>query len=615
MFKMKIWEKTFEIWQNFCPYYRRRLLTREDLLSWATKANFIDRFSHRQEHFNIFIKLLNEIEVLCPLTRNGELLDPRFYKQPGVIHLGRIDEPQELDLYHPIQFIEIINWLIQSSYSSTPYYKNDEYLEYCNLRSLEIKIIDLKKTIRQLEHYNDDISHSEKALKEYEERYNSSKKDYPKGDDLRRLLKIRTPIWKLNEEKLETWIKIESLVAPIGSEMVSPLNVNLVPIRKVSEEDIYEFNKGYKSWRDDIMKYHQNYIKFKDIKLMEKWTYDLQRRISDDKSPISSNWIDLIEIVSPHLSRRFKGKVSYYLNLKFIRRNIFRIYWELIGKNLEYIGNPPKRPHFYYKNSDEFILYLRSILLFFGLNPSHSFILYVPGKTEEIILQEYVERSWLKFLIKNMRGEDKSTFYKKVCEDIGDKEFYFLFDFHDLRNYKDKITKYGENCAFFIPDFITENFSIEQVFNAFLSVLISLGINTNEIDKEKILEFLKKEKEKSKKIIKDLEGNSSPSIASAKGFEKVLIKFLRDNFPREINMKFPFILLDKNGYITEREQKSKLKQEIKRILAGKLKIHLIDSLENDPDRKKDKFPFEIKIEPFINNMLRVINVASYWSST
>ncbi len=611
---MKIWENAFEIWKNFCPYYRRRLLSREDLLSWATEANFIDRFSHRQEHFKIFITLLNEMEVLCPLTRNRELLDPRFYEEPGVIRLGIIDEPQDLDLYHPIQFIEIINWLIQSRYSSIPYYKNAEYLEYYNLRYLEIKTIDMKRTIKQLEYHGIDTSQSERALKEYEEQYNSINKDYPKGNDLRRLLKIRSPMWKLNEEKLKTWIKIESLIAPIGSEIVAPLNVNLVPTRKVSEDDVYEFNKAYKDWRDNIMKYHQNYIKFKDIKLMEKWTYDLYRRISDDKSPISSNWIDLIEVVSPHLCSRFKGKVSYYLNLHFLRRNIIRIYWVLKGKNLEYLGSPPRRPHFFYKDSEEFILYLRSILLFFGLNPSHSFILYVPGKTEEVILQEYVERRWLKFLIKNMRGEDKSSFYKRVCEDIGDKEFFFLFDFHDLRNYKEKITKYGENCAFFIPDFITENFSVEQVFDAFLSIVISLGINVNEVNKEKILESLKKEKEKSIKIIKELESNSSPSIASAKGFEKVLIKYLRDNFPREVNMKFPFILLDENGYITEKNQKSKLKQELKKILAGNLKTHLIESLENDPKRKENKFPFEVKIEPFINNILQVINIASYWSS-
>ncbi|MEE9377780.1 MAG: hypothetical protein V3V33_07055 [Candidatus Lokiarchaeia archaeon] len=60
---MKIWEKAFEIWKKFCPYYRRRLLTCNDLLSWAEKGNFIKRFGYSQESFKIFMKLLNEMEV------------------------------------------------------------------------------------------------------------------------------------------------------------------------------------------------------------------------------------------------------------------------------------------------------------------------------------------------------------------------------------------------------------------------------------------------------------------------------------------------------------------------------------------------------------------------
>jgi len=93
-----------------------------------------------------------------------------------------------------------------------------------------------------------------------------------------------------------------------------------------------------------------------------------------------------------------------------------------------------------------------------------------------------------------------------------------------------------------------------------------------------------------------------------------LINYLRDNYPIEINKKYPSILLDENGYITGKDQKSKLKQNLKEMLTDKLKIYLINSLENDPKRKKNKFSFELKIEPFIENMLRVINVAAYWSN-
>ncbi|KKM00879.1 hypothetical protein LCGC14_1800000, partial [marine sediment metagenome] len=302
------------------------------------------------------------------------------------------------------------------------------------------------------------------------------------------------------------------------------------------------------------------------------------------------------------------------LNLRIIKRNIIRIYWELKGKNMRYLGNPPRKPHFYWKDNDEFTLYLRSILLFFGLNPSHTFILYVPGKTEEVILQEYVERRWLKFLVKNMKGEDKSHFYKRVCEDVGDKDFFFLFDFHDFRNYEDKLSGYGEKCAFFYPDFITENFTIKQVYSAFLSIVNDFEINLVEEKKEKILDLLNNEDIKSKLIIKELKNNLSPSLTSAKGFERVLIDYLRNNYPKEINSKFPTILLDDNGYITEKNQKKKLKQEIKRLLTNKLKVHLIKSLEHDPKRKNEKFPFEVKIEPFIKEILRVINVAAYWSN-
>lgn len=614
MINMKTWKNAYKIWENFCPYYRRRLLTREDLVTWAEKANFIDKFSYNQEYFKVFLGFLIEIEALCPLTVNGEFLDSRFFETPGIIHIGRKSEFRELELYHPIQFFEIINWAFQSRKKDPPYYDNEEYLEYHNLRAVEMGYVDRKKIIEQFVNQNLGFSHTKKSLEEDQDQYTSNYKEYPEGEDLRKLLKIRSPMWKLNEKKLETLIKIESLVAPIGTDLVGPFSVGLIPIKKIRKEDIIEYNKAFMNWRDDIMKYHQNFITFDDMKLMEKLEYELSMMISWDKSLITSNWLDLIEVVSPHLQQRFKGEFSYQLNLRIIKRNIIRIYWELKGKKMRYLGNPPRKPHFYWKNSDEFTLYLRSILLNFGLNPSHTFVLFVPGRTEEEILQEYVERRWLKFLVKNMKGEDKSHFYKRVYETIDDKDFFFLFDFHDLRNYEDKLAEYGENCVFFYPDFVTENFTIRQVYHAFLSIVNDFEISLTEEKKENILHLLDSEKKKSKLIIKELNNNSSPSITSAKGFEKVLIDYLRNNYPKEINSKFPAILLDDNGYITERDQKKKLKQEFKTLLTNLLKVHLIKSLERDSERKKEKFPFEVKIEPFINQMLQVINVAAYWSN-
>ncbi|HEC39597.1 MAG TPA: hypothetical protein ENI29_15265 [bacterium] len=611
---MKIWKNAYKIWENFCPYYRRRLLTREDLVSWAEDANFIDKFSYNQVYFKVFIGLLIEIEALCPLIINGELLESRFYETPGVTHFGLKYILSEIELYHPIQFLEIINWAFQSRKKEPPYYDNEEYLEYYNLRALEMKIIDLKKIIKQYQYQDLDISHSKKALEDCQVQYNSNYREYPKGEDLRKLLKIHSPMWKINEKKLETLIKIESIVAPIGTDLVGPFNIGLIPIKKIRKNDINEYNLSFKDWRDDLIKNHQNFITTRDMEIMEKLEYELSRMISNDKSLITSNWLDLIEVVTPHLRQNFKGEFSYQLNLRIIRRNILRIYWELNGENMGYLGNPPRKPHFYWKNDEEFTVYLRSILLFFGLNPSHTFILYVPGKTEEIILQQYVERRWLKFLVKNMKGEDKSHFYKRVCEDIGDKDFYFLFDFHDLRNYEDKVSRFGEDCAFFYPDFITENFTIKQVYHACIFIMNNLEIYLTEAKKEEILELLKKEKEKSKLIIQTIKNNSNPSIRSAKGFENVLIDYLRNNYPKEINSKFPYILLDDNGYITGKDQTKKLKQEFKKLLANKLKIHLIKSLERDSERKKEKFPFEIKIEPFINKMLQVINAAAYWTN-
>ena len=138
---MKIWKNAYKIWENFCPYYRRRLLTREDLVSWAEDANFIDKFSYSKDYFRVFIGLLIEIEALCPLNVKGELLESRFYKTSGVIYLDIKSDPRELELYHPIQFFEIINWAFQSRKKEPLYYDNEEYLEYYNLRALEMKII------------------------------------------------------------------------------------------------------------------------------------------------------------------------------------------------------------------------------------------------------------------------------------------------------------------------------------------------------------------------------------------------------------------------------------------------------------------------------------------
>ncbi len=611
---MKIWKNAFSLWKNFCPYYRRRLLTREELLSWAAKSKFIRDYGSEKDEFSFFINLLLEIEALCPILENGATIDSRYYHEPRRIHLGIRIQPETFELYHPIQFFEIMNWYFRYKHYSWAYMQNDNYGEYYKLRSLELKINKKKREIQQWDLQDLDNSYNQKVLADYQEEYSAIHKEFPKGEELRKLLKIPSSLYPITEKQLEVWIKIETLITPIGTDILAPMNISLIATKVLNSSNANDFYKAYKIWVENIFNEHGKHVNQEEIREIETWSDILYRIVSDDKSPISSNWLDLIELAHPHLQQKFTGTVSHFLNLRSIRRNLIRFYWKLTGKNLQFLGHPPRNPHFFFENSDEYVLYLRSVLLFFGLNPSHNFILYVAGGTEQTILKEYVDRRWIKFLIRNMRSEDKSRFFKKVCEDIGGRDFFFLFDFHDLRQYEKKRAKYGDNCEFFFPDFVTENFTTNQVFDAFMYATQKLKIRVSKEEGKIVLDKLTEEKDKSNQILEELARNSSKSFSSAKGFEKIIIEHLRNSYSLQIVQIFPEIRLDENGRISHKTQREKLSVKIKTLLAKHLKTYVINSLEGDPERKGAKFPFEVKLEPFIDKILEVINVAGYWSS-
>ncbi len=93
------------------------------------------------------------------------------------------------------------------------------------------------------------------------------------------------------------------------------------------------------------------------------------------------------------------------------------------------------------------------------------------------------------------------------------------------------------------------------------------------------------------------------------GFEKIVLNFLRQHFSYEMQQNYPQILkLNKKNQI---ENTKKFEDCVKTQLALRLKTFIIESMEEDPQRKDKMFSFEEKLKPFIDNILEIINTTPF----
>lgn len=605
---MKIWEKTYKAWKEFSPFFRRKLMTKKAIVS-----SFIDlglvRSIHRRE-FTVLITFLEEIHRLCPLFTTKQ-----DFNDVGGITFSTDDiEPKEIAYYHPLQLFEAIHWFSHSTIKKPPYHLSREFRDYFQIRKLQIHIRDLKDEIINLKRLGLSTTFVEEALSERRTELENipNKEEYElEGTDLWKKLIYSSVSNMVNENVLIAWIKIESLLLYRNADLYGRYVPNMEPLisNNLSEHEVTRFNEDYKKWREDFYENPHDFLDEKEISQLKEYHNYLYSELYKGDFPIQGNWWDLFDIISTGKLDKLKGFSSYFVNLSTVKRYIERIFWKLFRENLDSPYRPQKKPGFCFDESDiefkELIDYKKSILIKFNLLVDNPFILYVDGEAEKTIIDEYqTSRNWVLFNVKNMRGMDKFLYFAKITENVKEHDSYFFFDYDNLDKYKKNKEKCPDNSAFFFPDFITENFTPEQIFETLKAWLDELELEFTEDIEMQIKEELKRSKDESEELLKQVNSDEELSVNRPKGYETKISSYFRKNFSREFAAKFPERLqVNQYGEISD---KKKFNQIMKTEISERIKFIVSDSIINDPQRNF-KFPFEVKLEPFFDKITDIIN--------
>ena len=122
-----------------------------------------------------------------------------------------------------------------------------------------------------------------------------------------------------------------------------------------------------------------------------------------------------------------------------------------------------------------------------------------------------------------MHSADKVIHIEKFHDPTEDQHCYF-FDFDSKKKYEEKKRKYSGKSSFFFPDFITENFTVEEMLRALKLWICKFNITIDNSRLERITSDLEEEKHISEKLLDEIEihGEILKPITT-KGYEKIII--------------------------------------------------------------------------------------------
>ncbi|KKN14906.1 hypothetical protein LCGC14_0991450 [marine sediment metagenome] len=618
----------------------RRLISKKDFANWAKELGFFRSFGFEGDDFYIFFDYLEEIELMSPLkvakkssefgnqmaVEEGSL----FFEKPTDEYLNTVDH-----YYHPFQFFQFI---LYYNYYKTKSIQKSLFYYYQKKRKTELYIKDEETKIKQKKKIEKEQNKwMKESIRERFKVYNRNvgksknmgdkkKKEQRKKNkkSLKRALKkkkenvstglrgLRGLTW-LRPALFKTWLKLDSLLF-YGEYIITPnfidishSAVNCLPHDTKKEENtIKEFHK----WREEKLKTKEHILNDEEIEYLKRYIFEIDRIFTGSSKNLMNGldkWTDLFDLIPTDKLANFQGITNVCLNILSIKRFLIRITWALSNYNL--IAWPKdqriKQPYFFISGSEEIISYRSSVLADFNLFITTPFILYVEGRAEWEILNEYVNKKFrFRFKVENMVGVDNLPYFKQICDAVKGRIFYFFIDFHNLDEFLSKKDKYKENCSFFFPDFITENFTVEEFKRAFNLWVATIKLNFEEKQKEELYEKLEQEKRISAAIIQEYESENQIQRRTTNGFEKVLINYLKQHFSEDLYELYPQrIKLDHNNRLVNPEDFGAL---IKTELTSRFKKLIAYSIKRDPERRGQKFPFENKLEPFykkINNYI------------
>ena len=548
--------KQFKIWKK--SKIKRNLLSIRDCISWAIKIKIIN--SNRKDQFKWFIHyLIEKSSFLVVYQKETE---------------NKSDVPIIKYFFHPLQFLEIINIYLQIFRKKLYYTKDEKFERYLFTKEKEYKIKELKSKLEKIDNpeYVYEIYDKEalsQSIKEWEDMEFQLGRSLPL-DVLRNIKRFKNS--SFNQEHITTWMKMEEvfpeiqcLTSMVYDNQDSKKNYEIW-IKKINEKE--HFSKEELSHLESFLTYFRENI----------------RRFGNNIDKIS----DLLEYCPLY---EFKDIFWYSCQFILLERQLVRALYIITGYNYSsQIRVIKGKPDYYNKTEKDRKDWLTSVLIHKNLltNPLK---IVVEGKTESDLLNEYKKVHWQdKWVgIINEEGIDQTNNYEKICLSFDFNYRWYLFDY-DNGQHQDKF-KDIKNKTWFFPDFVTEIFTKEQVFEAYKDVIASVNLDFKKyFNEEKILEELNSIKEDSNKMIEE-----SPNIQSTCiGYEDYFIRLSFDNI--EIRKKI-FFGFDKYttlyNDLKRGKDKKKLKNQFKRkygkyLLAYFIKFDKTRPIRNEIFDKKMK---------------------------
>ena len=520
---------------NLKQFYDEGLISFPDAI-YNIKASEnlnVEKWVHKKIEYKIMIK-----------SRNAKDDDPEEEK---------ISVEETRYLYHPIQFFQILTNLRGTSHKNLKNFKKF----YWN-RRLDFDDYPAKNTRNYLKKEN-------KQLKEFIQETSSNGLPF---DQFKWLFYIQNR-WLIGRS-LKLWIKIESFLAPIFYYKRGRPNINMQ--FQISENEWYDKDKyrnlqeKYYNWREDVNNNFDKYFSIDEYLELKKfretiWLYTKLDGLEE--------FIDLFLHISDDKKAKLKGFPNYWINmvqiytmLKIMEDRYFSYYSELAEHKTELKWYDPK----YIFKENELSEHKKKIFLDYGLTQEETYIVFVEGPADAILLRDWTDlifyRTGIRINIKELGGRRNKFIFEYLTKEFEINEFFLVLD-QDTEDYakglKSNLMGKGiseEAFHIFYPDFITANFTAEEIYEAFLNYFKDLKekndkkseirLELKETDKQKVLKRLKDKQDSEKyediaeECLKIILKNASYEFKKTK-FAKYLLDVIRKNLSMaERKRKYPF---------------------------------------------------------------------------
>ncbi len=610
------YSEIFNVYLNFSLEYRRNIIDLEKMFNWIEEIDLKRQFSDKYDFF-IFMEWFNALNLIKPFciikyppemfegarlvidTGNDnlkEMFEEGYIVFPEEIYDIRVSVEMNVKFwqykktstlqdvqenlreymqydsikycYHPIQFFQVLTYL--KGYSYRQLFKHKQYLEfYWRRRFLfnDYKAKEIKSTIKE----------KKKSVEDFIQEQISN--GY--GFNQFAFIFLHQNQWLLPKSLL-IWLKIETLYGPSFYRPSNSHYISLnfqIPFKDRLKNKIFNAFLGrHNDWIKKLFTNFSDYFTKDDFYFIQEFRQRVELYLRMDGL---ENFVDLFLIIRPEKKRKLKGYLSYFVNIIQIVKTLRRFEGVMIEKipDLEKEKKEPKwyEPKYYFESDEERIEYIKKLYLEYGLTQKDTYVIFVEGKTEKILLKDWIQivhsRIHVKLDIQILPdGKKTPKLFEYITKTFAANEYFLILD-ADKENYipgkKAQLKDSGINedsFYIFFPDFITANYDQSEILKAFIDYFDEI---TKEI-KDKTSEESRLEESDKKEIFNILNSKDSEDK-----YEELIENYLKVKLKNErVRLKKPlFAEKIKNNMIFEgKDRKIYLFEDIIGKFATKIQM-------------------------------------------